>query len=608
MSNVLLLAMSTLPPNLKDNYYICEEDIYGEKLAEPIRYTGRSQLEPITHMLYDQLKERDEELNHVIILETESTQKSITIQTMNNEDSDNGREISAVDYYIDRVNKLCGKDIGFQHVKIDENIPDEGIELAINKIMEFANESEDTEQTETAAPAPETEKFHLWIDTQGGFRDIVLVCNAIISLLKEQGIEPEGIFSIQFDPKKNNIESGCPIINQTKKYNVFKFVSAMQEFIDYGKATGLKKYYEDNPDQSSEQTKELVKVIRNIADAIQMCQPGDFEAGIAELKSFLEKLDKDKLNTYLRIFVDFIKKDYGKLMENPDDTIKQIDWCLKKEFYQQALTIYIENLPKYYIENKRVPEITRENAKVQPGHDIYGTMFYEYMYDSFIQNDENEESSDDNELKELRKILKNISTDISGMNESKEKSNKIKSELGNRANDNNIKSPIKEALGGIKNCLKDIEKGKNVSGTDSVILNKLTAKYTAGRLNQITNSNDILNYFLTGTTDIKKNDTETKTYRKKVKAIDNAKKYEATCSLYKDLPAIMEYYLAAKMYRNRMNHASETGISDDEKEAIEYLKNDGIIITIKDEDNNLKFDFSKLKDVLSNGISIEKNK
>ena len=592
MSNVLLLAMSTLPPNLKDNYYICEEDIYGEKLAEPIRYTGRSQLEPITHMLYDQLKEREEKLDHVIILETESTKKPIIIQTMNNEDSDNGREISAVDYYIDRVNKLCGKDIGFQHVKIDENIPDEGIELAINKIMEFANESEDTEQTETAAPAPETEKFHLWIDTQGGFRDIVLVCNAIISLLKEQGIEPEGIFSIQFDPKKNNIESGCPIINQTKKYNVFKFVSAMQEFIDYGKATGLKKYYEDNPDQSSEQTKELVKVIRNIADAIQMCQPGDFEEGIAELKSFLEKLDKDKLNTYLRIFVDFIKKDYGELMENPDDTIKQIDWCLKKEFYQQALTIYIENLPKYYIDNQCVPKIEKEDSKKRSDQNSYSIEFYENLYDDIIENEE---------LTELDKVLEDIRD---GVGNSKNKDGAILSKLKQKSGVNN--KNIKKALDCIKDYLLDTAKGE-LRKYDSTILKEINAKTLEGRFNAIKNNIRCQYYFLTGVEMIKYD-----TYVKKITAIKIIKegklvKCKKYSDEYKNLPEIMEYYLAAKLFRNRMNHASESDIKEGEHMAIDYLKSEGIDIGVTIKNGKQYFDFTKLKDVLSKGISIETN-
>ena len=122
-------------------------------------------------------------------------------------------------------------EVEYIDILIDEKDPAEGIRKATSAIWQEYEEQNNQQ-----------EQMKLWIDTQGGFRDVVMVFNAILSLLREQGIEPKGIYSIRYT-HGNTKENPCPIINQTKNYDIFKFVAAMQEFMDFGKATGFKKYY-----------------------------------------------------------------------------------------------------------------------------------------------------------------------------------------------------------------------------------------------------------------------------------------------------------------------------------------------------------------------------
>ena len=124
----------------------------------------------------------------------------------------------------------------------------------------------------------DNDKMKLWIDTQGGFRDVVMVLTAIISLLREQGIEAEGIYASRFRSGSTR-ETPCPIVNQTEKYKIFKFVSAMQEFMDFGNATGLKAYYGEEDS--------FVQAIGKIADSIQMCQPQMFEEALRGFDAYL---------------------------------------------------------------------------------------------------------------------------------------------------------------------------------------------------------------------------------------------------------------------------------------------------------------------------------
>ena len=55
----------------------------------------------------------------------------------------------------------------------------------------------------------------------------------------------------------------------------------------------------------------------------------------------------------------------------------------------------------------------------------------------------------------------------------------------------------------------------------------------------------------------------------------------------------MKYYLAVKLIRNRVNHASEKDISEDEKMAISKMEEYGIIIDMN---------FENIKNILLQGI------
>lgn len=564
--NILLLAMSTLPNDLnKENYYsYAGNDIVTNDPASPMQpFKAKSQLEPVTRLLAEQLKKHDQKLDHIIILATPETQKDV---------DRNGETISAVEFYKRQISSFVDHPSEIiTPILIEEDAPANGIKLATEKIIKLSRNTEANESVQ------------LWIDTQGGFRDIVMVCNAIISLLFEQHIEPKGIFSIRYK-YNNSKDDPCPIINQTEQYRIFSFVSAMQEFIDYGKATGLKKYYGDDH--------QITQIISEIADAIQLCQPKELEQGITKLSEYFNELDTKTLDPYLQIFITFIKDDYGNLLSEPKNPIYQIEWCLKKEFYQQAVTIYVESLPQYYITEKRVPIRESDITVASISHNEYAEAFYEKLYDQMLT---------DEVFSQFEEKLQNIKSAIDSVPKTYKNQtlqNEFHTAIQNDQNES-IKNALQNILEFIQGTSCDI-----VSGSQEV---KIKGKDAVKKFHEITNKRPVQLYFLTGQLPEKQD-----TYQKKLNAIKTLKDINSPQSKmlkeYTNLDLIMEYYLAVKIMRNRMNHASDSEISESEQEVINFLKNDSIDIGFSIEKQNEKqkpnFDFTKLKTVLSDGIHL----
>lgn len=592
MYNVVLLAMSTLNDRGVEEHKYGYKYVEGSEEKEKI-ILGRSQLEPITRMLDIKLTMEGESLDKAIILTTKETKndQNVTIRYRRNrkkkkesrtlstwmrrvcgdrkqtsEEVIVKKTISAVNYYKERVRRF-NKNVIFEEVDIDEKEPAQGIADAISKIIEENNKHEE---------------MRLWIDTQGGFRDISMVINAIISLLKEQGIKPAGIYAIRFNPgaqdmsKKGGKITLNQIIDQTEKYRIFDFVSAMQEFMDYGKAGGLQKYLGGE--------NEFAKIAAGIADAIQMCQPKGFEKGLKKLAEYLDSGQYQGNDTYMDIFADYIRKDYGILLDEPENPIEQIKWCVKKEFYQQAITIYIEQMPKYYYDKGWLGSGIALGNKRVFGEDPYVKYFYTDLFNGLIEKDEKDEKDE-----ELAKILKDAVSrgkvyDRRGavvyLNEKRKNATsdevdkairRIAGQIGERFDENGKIKKERNETNGAK-CIK-------------TYLNSMSVESGKKDRYRMLYGKDM--------------DTTESTLAKKVAAIKMAE--EKTPHLVK----IMKYYLAVKLLRNRMNHASEDEAQEDEQNALIFLRNEGIDNGVSIEDGEVTIDYQKIGSLLLEGVQAE---
>ena len=303
--NIIVLAMSTL--NCK-NINDIKESRYAWKPDDNVGSVYYGQLEPTSRMI----REREGSLDRVIILATKETKKK--------DYELNGRKISSVDYYIERMGL---KQENQKVIDIEEMDFIPAISDTVNEIKNYWEEN--------------SGKVNLWIDTQGSFRNINLVLNAIITLLRTDGIIPNGIYSMNYN-RDNALQR---IVDQTDTYKIFNFVSGINEFIVSGRAEQLTNYY----NQIGKKIPEVIQIMKDIGEAIQMCDIIKFDNNLGRLRAVIGKSDiyADDL---VGIFIEQIKRDYGKLLTSDCTGLDIVEWFYRKGFYQQAITYVEAKLPK----------------------------------------------------------------------------------------------------------------------------------------------------------------------------------------------------------------------------------------------------------------------
>lgn len=186
------------------------------------------------------------------------------------------------------------------------------------------------------------DKAELWIDTHGGFRDAALILNSVVSLLKVYNIVPAKILGVRHggDTRK--------IVDQYASFRMFDFVAGMNEFINFGSADSLVEFFEKNKETSS---KSLVDAMKTISDGTRLCDPGMYKKGLDELGVAIEEIDStDEL---LGIFIEYIKEDYGVLLDKGKRTnLDIIERCYNKKLYQQAMTFIESLMPEDLVDSK----------------------------------------------------------------------------------------------------------------------------------------------------------------------------------------------------------------------------------------------------------------
>jgi hypothetical protein len=238
---------------------------------------------------------------------------------------------TALDYFKSQIESYMNPEAEdkFVVVEIDEKNIEEGISETINRVREIQNP-------------------RLYLDTHGGFREIFLVAEAVISLLKIDGIEAQGIYGIEYRQGDDN-----KIVDGSGGFHIFDFVSGMNEFINYGRIDSLEAFLQKHMEKdlkTSKQQEELISCIKKISEGIQLCNIPAYEDGLDKLtKYYQEKEPRKDLDghSYLFIFEENIKNDYGVLLSSERTVIDEIKWCRKKGFYQQVLTLIESRIPPY---------------------------------------------------------------------------------------------------------------------------------------------------------------------------------------------------------------------------------------------------------------------
>ena len=274
----------------------------------------------------------------------------------------------------------------------------ENLEKNILQIAEIANAV-----TEYAKNFPD-EKIFVHADMTGGFRHTSMLMLSIIQLLKYRGIEIGEI--LYSDPDKKIVYR----VNEIQK--VSTLITGADEFVKFGSVEALQEYFKNNPNKT---TTALLNAMKRFSEAIKICHTSAIKDELKNLgkqiKIFRTSENKDVQSEIFAKIIDTVESEYGNLLEGNTDSIDIIRWCMKKGFWQQAMTLCTEWLPLEII-NRKIFEPT--NQKVIKDAEIDGLISGRDWQQHFIISYNHKNNFQiDNELvdffcKDLRALLKNL--------------------------------------------------------------------------------------------------------------------------------------------------------------------------------------------------------
>lgn len=200
--------------------------------------------------------------------------------------------------------------------------------------------------------------LNIHVDTHGGFRTIQEILNTVLSLLMLEGIDidPENMHAVDLiDNAQSKPDFPTTFFTSAKDtFHIMNFVTGIHECINYGQIASLYHIQNVNPPEQK-----VLDQMQIIAEGIQLCDVNKFEGGLKKLSLALSDLGPAESNSgntgYLTLFQGLIRDSYGEKLLVLDDTkrrvIDEIQWCLKKGFIQQALTLLESKMPKEMIKN-----------------------------------------------------------------------------------------------------------------------------------------------------------------------------------------------------------------------------------------------------------------
>ena len=187
------------------------------------------------------------------------------------------------------------------------------------------------------------EEIILHADMTGGFRHSSMMMLSIMQLLKYRGIKiGEVIYS---DSTTHTVYKATEI------QRMFSLINGADEFVKFGSVEALYEYFGSNP---PEPLKSLLSAMKNLSEAIKICRTGTIENELKNLgnhiKTFREHTSKDIKSEIFAKIIDTIETEYGNLIKDSASRLDIIRWCMKKGFWQQAMTLCTEWLPEEIVD------------------------------------------------------------------------------------------------------------------------------------------------------------------------------------------------------------------------------------------------------------------
>lgn len=464
----------------------------------------------------------------------------------------------------------------------------------------------------------------LYVDITGGPRDTVFLLITIAKYLEYSG------YSVREAVYSN--KSQRVIVSVEYMFNMLQIINSMNTFVTTGNATELEKSYDQLPAAAkNDSIHNALAAMVDFSHSISIGNVGQIDLKVSNINSSLDLCRKSNHQSVFSSMFETMQPLFAEKMMTKKGKVsyfRMINWCLDNNLIQQAATLYIEKMPEIYCRHyENIFDDFLRGQDVDTSLSSYdAACFYQNFINTVVKDasgskkiDENKaiKEINDERYKEKIKALSAVFSKISG-----ELTNKNKRYYELNLALNNHKKEIIIQLGNetfsrisayveAKYVFDPKTKYNIVKGRDwsDPILNKYGVKGTAQKNSSLfvkamsrysVQSKPYYCHFL----DIYKDETEYRnslpkakdgtadTYEKKLAAAEilekscpedlknsfinagmNEKEIKANC-LY--LSAIIRYYVAIKIVRNKCNHAfGQTG--NNAEKPIEVLVKLGII-------------------------------
>lgn len=210
---------------------------------------------------------------------------------------------------------------------------------------------------------PPDARIKLYIDTTGGFRNAAMLFLIIGRIMSYLGVEIEDIFYTGWSQKK------CTVHKIRDTYDLLDLISGFEEFLMFGSAKKLNAHYKLNGEskrnstctQNQKSIDELIKAMDRFSDVVNISRRGEFKTELSFLSQRLSNISFDDDSTsedfnyqLIKFLREPIEREYKSLVGYQAETIKDdlsyVEWCLKHDYVQQALTLFKECVPSFLVD------------------------------------------------------------------------------------------------------------------------------------------------------------------------------------------------------------------------------------------------------------------
>jgi len=223
------------------------------------------------------------------------------------------------------------------------------------------------------------------IDTSGGYRSVIYSLVYLFRYFEYIGVNIEWmIYS-----SKNGSKGSISEISST--FRMFTLINGAHEFTSTGNPCTLKQYFSSSQNKT---VRSLLDNMQNFYDNISLCRIGDeLDRSFREMDELLSEglhsYERDN-GYYENRFFDLVPVIREKFFsESKSRYLSLIEWCLNNDLLQQAITIYVEKLPKAYF--TELGFLTADFEKLEkkspnPGTEIYQDYFITAAKDEIAEN------------------------------------------------------------------------------------------------------------------------------------------------------------------------------------------------------------------------------